>query len=120
MPGKNFEDYIFLDGHVYTEREVLKILYEILEIVSVFHSKGIIHRDLRIPNILMKENQISIIDFGLAKLKGEGDERATTYEGEQALMREVHFRSDFMRLVISHCFYYMQAMNLMKNMKTMV
>ena len=24
MPGKNFEDYIFLDGHVYTEREVLK------------------------------------------------------------------------------------------------
>ena len=34
----------------------------------------------------MKENQISIIDFGLAK-KGEDDERATTYEGEQALMR---------------------------------
>ncbi|HDR4311632.1 TPA: protein kinase, partial [Bacillus anthracis] len=98
MPGKNFEDYIFLDGHVYTEREVLKILYEILEIVSVFHSKDIIHRDLRIPNILMKENQISIIDFGLAKWKGEGDERATTYEGEQALMREVHFRSDFYAL----------------------
>ena len=24
MPGKNFEDYIFSDGHVYTEREVLK------------------------------------------------------------------------------------------------
>ncbi|ACK87729.1 MULTISPECIES: serine/threonine protein kinase [Bacillus cereus group] len=98
MPGKNFEDYIFLDGHVYTEREVLKILYQILEIVSVFHSKDIIHRDLRIPNILMKENQISIIDFGLAKWKGEGDERATTYEGEQALMREVHFRSDFYAL----------------------
>ncbi len=81
-----------------------EILYEILEIVSVFHSEGIIHRDLRIPNILMKENQISIIDFGLAKWKGEDDERATTYEGEQALMREVHFRSDFMRSVISHYF----------------
>ena len=24
MPGENFEDYIFLGGHVYTEREVLK------------------------------------------------------------------------------------------------
>ena len=69
MPGKNFEDYIFIDGYVYTEREVFEILYEILEIVSVFHSEGIIHRDLRIPNILMKENQISIIDFGLAKWK---------------------------------------------------
>ena len=69
MPGKIFEDYIFIDGYVYTEREVFEILYEILEIVSVFHSEGIIHRDLRIPNILMKENQISIIDFGLAKWK---------------------------------------------------
>ena len=64
----------------------------------MFHSEGIIHRDLRIPNILMKENQISIIDFGLAKWKGEDDERATTYEGEQALMREVQFRSDFYAL----------------------
>lgn len=98
MPGENFEDYIFSDGRVYKEREVFEILYEILGIVSVFHSKGIIHRDLRIPNILMKENQISIIDFGLAKYKGEDDERATTYEGEQALMREVHFRSDFYAL----------------------
>ncbi|MGE1026644.1 protein kinase domain-containing protein, partial [Bacillus sp. GMs2/2] len=88
----------FIDGYVYTEREVFEILYEILESVSVFHSEGIIHRDLRIPNILMKENQISIIDFGLAKWKGEDDERATTYEGEQALMREVHFRSDFYAL----------------------
>lgn len=96
--GGNFEDHIFLDGQVYDEREVFEILYEVLGIVSYFHSKGIIHRDLRIPNILMKENQISIIDFGLAKLKGEGDERAITYEGEQALMREVHFRSDFYAL----------------------
>lgn len=96
--GENFEDRIFLDGQVYDEREVFEILYEVLGIVSYFHSKGIIHRDLRIPNILMKENQISIIDFGLAKLKGEGDERAITYEGEQALMREVHFRSDFYAL----------------------
>ena len=24
MPGKNFEDYIFIDGYVYTEREVLR------------------------------------------------------------------------------------------------
>ncbi|MBE5108823.1 protein kinase [Bacillus thuringiensis] len=98
MPGKNFEDYIFLDGHVYKEREVFEILYELLGIISYFHSKGIIHRDLRIPNILIKEKKISIIDFGLAKFNTEVDERATIFEGEQALMREVHFRSDFYAL----------------------
>ena len=65
----------------------------------------------------MKENQISIIDFGLAKWKGEDDERATTYEGEQALMREVQFRSDFYALGHFSLFYYMQDMNLMKTGK---
>ena len=50
-------------------------------------------------------------------MKGEGDERATTYEGEQALMREVHFRSDFYALGHSRYFYYMQDMNLMKTGK---
>ncbi|MEY8347259.1 serine/threonine-protein kinase [Bacillus cereus] len=98
MPGKNFEDFIFKDGHVYEEREVFQILYKVLELVSYFHSKGIIHRDLRTPNILMKDGQISIIDFGLARFIGEIDERASTYEGEQACMREVHYRSDFYAL----------------------
>ncbi|MBC6972956.1 serine/threonine-protein kinase [Bacillus sp. Xin] len=98
MPGNNFEDFIFKDGHVYEEREVFHILYKVLEIVSYFHSKGIIHRDLRTPNILMEEGQISIIDFGLARFIGEIDERASIYVGEQAYMREVHYRSDFYAL----------------------
>lgn len=98
MSGKNFEDLIFMDGHLYEEREVFRILYKVLEIVSYFHSQGIIHRDLRIPNILMKEDEIRVIDFGLARYKGEIDERAPSYEGEQAFMREVHYRSDFYAL----------------------
>lgn len=56
MFGKNFEDYIFIDGYVYIECEVFEILYEILEIVLVFYSEGIIYWDLCILNILMKEN----------------------------------------------------------------
>ncbi|KEK24038.1 serine/threonine protein kinase [Bacillus gaemokensis] len=98
MLGKNFEDCIFVDSYVYEEYEVFHILYKVLELVSYVHSKGIIHRDLRIPNILTKDNQISIIDFGLARFKGEVDERAPSYEGEQAFMREVHDRSDFYAL----------------------
>lgn len=98
MQGKTFEDLIFLEGQVYTERDAFEILYKILEIVSYFHEKGIVHRDLRIPNILMNDNNIFIIDFGLARFVGESDERAHLYEDEQAYMREVHFRSDFYAL----------------------
>lgn len=98
MQGKTFEDLIFFDGKVYTEQDAFEILHKILEIVSYFHKKGIVHRDLRIPNILMKDNEVFIIDFGLARFVGESDERAHSYEDEQAYMREVHFRSDFYAL----------------------
>ncbi|WP_369899807.1 serine/threonine protein kinase [Bacillus manliponensis] len=98
MQGKTFEDLIFFEGKVYTERDVFEILHKILEVVSYFHKKGIVHRDLRIPNILMNNDEIFIIDFGLARFFGENDERLHSYEDEQAYMREVHFRSDFYAL----------------------
>ncbi|YAR63661.1 serine/threonine protein kinase [Bacillus cytotoxicus] len=98
MAGENFEDFIFRDGYIYEEREAFYILYKILEVVSYIHSQGIIHRDLRIPNILMSGSSIHIVDFGLARYKGDIDERAGFYEGEQAFMREVEHRSDFYAL----------------------
>ncbi|MEI4828092.1 protein kinase [Bacillus sp. FJAT-53711] len=98
MCGKTFEDFIFRDGEVYTEKETFLILYKVLHVVSYFHSQGIVHRDLRIPNILMRDDDISIIDFGLARFIGESDERAQYYKGEQAYMREIQYRSDFYAL----------------------
>ncbi|WP_020060655.1 serine/threonine protein kinase [Bacillus sp. 123MFChir2] len=98
MCGKTFEDFIFEYGEMYTEKEVFLILYKVLYVVSYFHSQGIVHRDLRIPNILMNDDEIFIIDFGLARFIGENDERAHSYKGEQAYMREIHYRSDFYAL----------------------
>ncbi|SFC37301.1 serine/threonine protein kinase [Bacillus sp. 491mf] len=98
MRGKTFEDFIFDYREIYTEKEVFLILYKVLQVVSYFHSHGIVHRDLRIPNILMNDDEISVIDFGLARFIGENDERAQSYKGEQAHMREIHYRSDFYAL----------------------
>lgn len=44
----------------------LTIVKQLLEIVMTIHSHGIVHRDLRIPNILLHDGQLYIIDFGLA------------------------------------------------------
>ena len=45
------------------------------------HHKGIIHRDLKLENILVDEKgYLKIIDYGLAKIL-QGDELAMSYCG---------------------------------------
>jgi len=68
MPGKTFEDLIFEAHKTFSEQEAFHMLRKVLDVTSYFHRKGIVHGDLRIPNILFdeKENAVSIIDFGMA------------------------------------------------------
>lgn len=44
---------------------------QIAEALEEAHSKGIVHRDIKADNIMINsKNQIKVMDFGLAKLKG--------------------------------------------------
>ncbi|QCR30870.1 serine/threonine protein kinase [Lysinibacillus sp. SGAir0095] len=66
IEGKTFEQAIFQDGQSFSLEQSLQITKELLKIIIEFHNKGIVHRDLRIPNILIKNHTLNIIDFGLA------------------------------------------------------
>ncbi|MBM7703171.1 serine/threonine protein kinase [Metabacillus iocasae] len=95
--GKTFEDLIFVEGKTYTESEALYVLLQVIEVVTYIHKQGIVHRDLRIPNVLFVEDEICIIDFGLARFIGDQDEAAPLIK-EQQRMREVSFKSDIYAL----------------------
>ncbi|WP_342777678.1 protein kinase domain-containing protein [Ureibacillus terrenus] len=66
MEGRTFEQAIFEEGNVYSLPESIHIMKVLLQMVIQIHQKGIVHRDLRIPNVLVHQGKLSIIDFGLA------------------------------------------------------
>lgn len=72
--GKNFEQLIFHEGKSYNEPEAFGIANKLLGIIGYLHQKNIVHRDIRIPNVLMHNDEVYLIDLGLASKadKSEG------------------------------------------------
>ncbi|MBD8071474.1 serine/threonine protein kinase [Bacillus sp. PS06] len=97
--GKNFEELVMYEGNEYSEVESIQILLKVLRVVEHLHHRNIVHRDLRLPNILFHGDQIIIIDFGLAIFADEGDliSKVPTSLAKR-LYREPSVKSDFYAL----------------------
>ena len=89
--------------------EVIRITGEVCDALHYAHSQRVIHRDIKPENILLSaEEEVKLVDFGIAKLIGE---RTVTQDGlligtplymsyEQAKGRPVDQRSDIYALGI--------------------
>ena len=71
-------------GSSITREKAIEKQYEIDEALRQIHAKGIVHNDLRLPNILINsEDKISIIDFGMSlSLEGEIVEKFQIIESD--------------------------------------
>jgi serine/threonine protein kinase, bacterial len=71
IEAENLEEQIFSKQLSFSEEASLLVLERLLELVEYLHAKSVYHQDLRIPNILMDDEEIYLIDFGLAVCESE-------------------------------------------------
>ncbi|WP_434748265.1 serine/threonine protein kinase [Paenibacillus amylolyticus] len=69
--GQTLEQLIFEQGQQYTELECVELASQLLTPVAHVHNQGYIHGDVRIPNVILREGRVHLIDFGLARRLGE-------------------------------------------------
>ena len=83
MPNKDLFYYVKNKSGL-TEREAYSIFRKIVEAINHCHKQGICHRDLKLENILLDENNNPIIcDFGFAILIEEKDRKLTDILGTE-------------------------------------
>ena len=75
---KNGNLFDYFDNNQYKLQEDLakKIIYNLLLTINYIHSLGIIHRDIKLGNILFYDESkvnIRLIDFGLSKILGPNE-----------------------------------------------
>jgi len=96
IEGDTIETLIFDKNKTYDEKEAFSLLADVLRVVQYIHAHGIVHRDLRIPNIVFRNGIVYVLDFGLARFLSEKNERLFTLE--QRLRRTIDVTSDIYAL----------------------
>lgn len=84
VDGVTLSDYMvqFLNLQV-PEPECQIILRQVMHAIKYFHSKGIVHRDLKLDNILLtgtdtgdiRDLRVKLIDFGMSKHTTKGNKK---------------------------------------------
>lgn len=77
------------------KQRFLQIAQQVSEGMAFMHFKGILHRDLKPPNVLLKGNEVKIADFGLARKEQDSLASDITLEiGTPAYMAPELFVAD--------------------------
>jgi serine/threonine protein kinase len=65
--GCTVKDLLFKYKHNFTREEFFNIGIQLIRIIKYIHGNGVVHRDIRIPNVLIDKGEVYLIDFGLSR-----------------------------------------------------
>jgi serine/threonine protein kinase len=94
VPGESLEELLLRQGALRPEH-ALRIAREILIVLASVHERGVLHRDVKPANVILKlgkggPEEVRLVDFGIAKMSTHGTgEEAVTQRG--ALVGTPHY-----------------------------
>jgi NIMA (never in mitosis gene a)-related kinase len=80
--GKTLRKFINEQKQPLSESYILQLFFQMVDVLKFCHDKKVIHRDLKPENIIISPNdQIKLIDFGVAKVFQKDSNVASTIAG---------------------------------------
>jgi serine/threonine protein kinase len=77
MAGSDLFDYMQAKDFNLGEERVREITYQLALGLKYLHKYGIVHRDLKLENVMMTDTSLNsapkLVDFGLAKMIGPNE-----------------------------------------------
>ncbi|WP_373600876.1 protein kinase family protein [Paraclostridium bifermentans] len=68
IEGIVFEDLLIRKNYNFSKKEIYNFADQLLDIIELLHKNNVVHRDIRLPNVILKKNkELVLIDFGLAR-----------------------------------------------------
>ncbi len=87
--GQNIEQRVKTNG-VYDEKDAIRVMTEVLDVMQFVHENEVVHRDLKPSNIMIRDNgDVCLLDFGIAKdmsSNASNDTMADTIIGSDGYM----------------------------------
>ncbi len=70
LEGETLEQHRMRRGGQLDQREVLKLVDRLLDVLAAVHTQQIVHRDLKPENVFLTHaGQVKVLDFGIARLR---------------------------------------------------
>ncbi|MBN1984593.1 MAG: diguanylate cyclase [Chitinivibrionales bacterium] len=94
-----------ISQRTFTTDHAIEILIELSRALEFIHSRNILHRDIKPANIILGQDGVKVMDFGLADLEGESEKKhkgTLLYMAPEILLKnEVNTKTDVYALGIT-------------------
>jgi eukaryotic-like serine/threonine-protein kinase len=82
LDGESLDAWMARAGEILPLGDVLAVADQVLDVLSAFHSRNVIHRDIKPGNLyVLKTGIVKVLDFGLARLRDPRISGAPTATG---------------------------------------